>query len=69
VVYIIGECDVVVPPTLAEGMISKVAETVENKVKVVRVQDAGHVMHVSKPDEVVTVVEGVVADLQKASAT
>ncbi|KAJ9664194.1 hypothetical protein H2198_000412 [Neophaeococcomyces mojaviensis] len=69
VVYIIGECDVVVPPTLAEGMISKVAETVENKVKVVRVQDGGHVMHVSKPDEVVAVVEGVVADLQKASAT
>lgn len=67
-VYVIGEDDVVVPPSLAESMIGKIDAIVENRVKTIRIQNAGHAMLVSRPDVVVNVIEDVVAELQKASA-
>lgn len=64
VVYVVGELDLVVPPALADSMIEKVeGKAGSGKVEVTRVKDGGHVMHVTRPDDIVQVVESLLRDL------
>lgn len=64
VVYVIGELDVVVPPALAESMIEKVeGKAGKGRVEVTRIGNGGHVMHVTRPDAIVQVVENLLRKL------
>lgn len=64
VVYVIGELDLVVPPALAESMIDRVeSKAGKGKVEVKRFESGGHVMHVTRPDTVVQVVENLLRGL------
>lgn len=65
VVYVMGELDHVVPPSLAESMIKRVEDQAgEGRVEVVRVADGGHMMHITRVDTVVEVLENLLGRLQ-----
>lgn len=62
VVYIMGECDMVVPPALAQNMIDKVNDQAGTKrVELLSIPKGGHVMHVTKPEVVVKAIEDLLA--------
>ena len=63
VVYMIGENDVIIPPSLGESMIDKVNKIQDGKVKVKRHDAGGHCMHVTMPEKVVEAIDEVIASL------
>lgn len=63
-VYILGENDLVVPPTLAESMLEKIESKVgKGKVELKRIDKGGHMMHVTRPDVVADIIEELLASM------
>lgn len=63
VVYIIGEMDIVVPPSFGQAMVEKVNGLVPGRVRTVRINNAGHVSHVTRPEVVAGIIEDLVGEL------
>lgn len=65
VVYVRGEDDMAVPAKLLEEMTGRLKDTpVGKEIRMVRIEGGGHLMHITRPDIVVSAVEDLLAGIK-----